>query len=122
MTEQIQSLLKQDYEAGFVTRVDSDTFAPGLDEEVVRRISARKGEPDWLLEWRLKALSRPWADATGVPGRIANSSIAIPGLQSSPALSAMAVMSGPNLVMTASRARPWPRADTAANAERTEAC
>ena len=41
MTEQIQSLLKQDYEAGFVTRVDSDTFAPGLDEEVVRRISAR---------------------------------------------------------------------------------
>ena len=59
MTEQIQSLLKQDYEAGFVTRVDSDTFAPGLDEEVVRRISARKGEPEWLLEWRLKAY-RAW--------------------------------------------------------------
>jgi Fe-S cluster assembly protein SufB len=59
MTEQIQTLLKQDYEAGFVTRVDSDTFAPGLDEDVVRRISARKGEPEWLLQWRLKAY-RSW--------------------------------------------------------------
>ena len=59
MTEQIQSLLKQDYEAGFVTRIDSETLPPGLSEDVVRLISAKKGEPEWLLAWRLKAY-RGW--------------------------------------------------------------
>lgn len=43
------------YKEGFVTHIESDQFAPGLSEQVVRAISAKKGEPDWMTEWRLKA-------------------------------------------------------------------
>ena len=50
---------ERDYEFGFVTEIESDSLPPGLDENVVRFISERKGEPDWLLEWRLKAY-RHW--------------------------------------------------------------
>ena len=45
----------REYSAGFVTDVESDTLPPGLDEDVVRYISARKSEPEWLTEWRLEA-------------------------------------------------------------------
>ncbi|MFZ5755303.1 MAG: Fe-S cluster assembly protein SufB [Pseudomonadota bacterium] len=51
------------YEAGFVTAIESDTLAPGLDEGVVRYISAKKNEPAWLTEWRLKAF-RHWQTMT----------------------------------------------------------
>ena len=46
---------KQEYEAGFVTAIDSETLPPGLDADVVRFISGKKNEPQWLTEWRLKA-------------------------------------------------------------------
>ncbi|MBK6286525.1 MAG: Fe-S cluster assembly protein SufB [Gammaproteobacteria bacterium] len=59
MTEHIDALIARDYQAGFVTDIVSDTLPPGLNEEVVQFISARKGEPEWLLEWRLKAY-RAW--------------------------------------------------------------
>ncbi|MFM7275182.1 MAG: Fe-S cluster assembly protein SufB, partial [Gammaproteobacteria bacterium] len=59
MSEQIHELIRRDYEAGFVTAVESETIAPGLSEEVVRLISAKKGEPGWLLDWRLEAF-RHW--------------------------------------------------------------
>lgn len=52
---QIHSLLDREYQHGFVTEIEADTFAPGLDESVIRRLSAIKGEPEFLLEWRLKA-------------------------------------------------------------------
>ncbi|MCY7296401.1 Fe-S cluster assembly protein SufB [Alteromonas sp. a30] len=55
MTDQIESALNREYEAGFISEIESETFAPGLDEDVVRRISAMKNEPEWMLEWRLKA-------------------------------------------------------------------
>ncbi|MBB3167963.1 Fe-S cluster assembly protein SufB [Simiduia aestuariiviva] len=55
MTEQIDKALKREYEAGFVSAIESETFAPGLDEDVIRRISAMKEEPEWMLDWRLKA-------------------------------------------------------------------
>lgn len=55
MTEQIDQALEREYEAGFVSDIESETFAPGLDEDVIRRISAMKSEPEWMLEWRLKA-------------------------------------------------------------------
>ncbi|USA42994.1 Fe-S cluster assembly protein SufB [Spongiibacter taiwanensis] len=58
---QIDSLLKNDYEAGFYTAVESDTLAPGLDEDVIRFISTKKGEPEWMLEWRLEAY-RGWLE------------------------------------------------------------
>ncbi len=57
MTEQIDQALQREYKAGFVSDIESETFAPGLDEGVIRRISAMKNEPEWLLEWRLKAFS-----------------------------------------------------------------
>lgn len=59
MSEQIEQAINKEYEAGFVSDIASDTFEPGLDEDVVRRISALKGEPEWMLEWRLKAF-RIW--------------------------------------------------------------
>lgn len=52
-----------DYEAGFVTQVESNTIAAGLNEDVVRFISAKKGEPEWLLEWRLQAFNI-WKEMT----------------------------------------------------------
>jgi Fe-S cluster assembly protein SufB len=58
-TQTIQSRLSQEYKYGFVTKIDQDTIPPGLDEEVVKTISLKKNEPDWLLEWRLKAY-RQW--------------------------------------------------------------
>ncbi len=54
-TSTIDSLMEQKYQHGFVTDIDSDTLPPGLSEDVIRAISARKNEPEWLLEWRLKA-------------------------------------------------------------------
>ncbi|MEJ2450415.1 MAG: Fe-S cluster assembly protein SufB, partial [Gammaproteobacteria bacterium] len=51
----LQQLLKSDYEHGFVTAIEADTLPPGLNEAVIREISARKREPAWMLDWRLKA-------------------------------------------------------------------
>jgi len=45
----------REYKEGFVTDIESDTFEPGLNEDVIRRLSAIKGEPEWMLEMRLKA-------------------------------------------------------------------
>ena len=56
---ELQSLIGRGYQHGFVTDIDSDTVPPGLDEDVVRLISKKKGEPAFLTEWRLKAL-RHW--------------------------------------------------------------
>ncbi|MDO9624373.1 MAG: Fe-S cluster assembly protein SufB [Pseudomonas sp.] len=61
MTEQVESLIKQDYAAGFHSNIESDTLPPGLNEDTVRFISAKKGEPQWLLDWRLKAF-RAWLE------------------------------------------------------------
>jgi len=55
MNEQINTYLKNDYRAGFVTDIASETLPPGLNENVVRFISQKKGEPQWVLDWRLKA-------------------------------------------------------------------
>ena len=51
----IDESLKKDYAYGFVTDIESETLPPGLDDDVIRTISAIKEEPEWLLEWRLKA-------------------------------------------------------------------
>ncbi|HLY52179.1 MAG TPA: hypothetical protein VKQ31_04135, partial [Steroidobacteraceae bacterium] len=57
--KQLEGLIARGYQHGFVTDIDADTVAPGLDEDVVRLISRKKGEPAFLTEWRLKAL-RHW--------------------------------------------------------------
>ena len=54
----IDSAIKQEYEYGFVTDIDQDTIAPGLSDDVIKFISSKKNEPDWLLDWRLKAYHR----------------------------------------------------------------
>ncbi len=54
---QIDKSIGQEYTAGFVTDIESDTLAPGLNEDVIRFISAKKDEPEWLLEWRMEAYS-----------------------------------------------------------------
>src|SRR5450755_1278493 len=59
MNETIQEIAQQDYKYGFVTDIESDVVPPGLNEDVVRTISLKKGEPEWMLEWRLKAF-RHW--------------------------------------------------------------
>lgn len=55
MSEEVERLIKKEYAAGFSTDIDSETLPPGLNEDVIRFISAKKNEPDWLLDWRLKA-------------------------------------------------------------------
>jgi Fe-S cluster assembly protein SufB len=57
-TSTIEALSDRGYEFGFITDVEQDTVAPGLSEDVVRFISSRKDEPEWLLEWRLRAYRR----------------------------------------------------------------
>ncbi len=58
-TDTIEALTQRDYEYGFVTDVEQDTAPPGLSEEIVAFISAKKNEPQWLLDWRLAAY-RGW--------------------------------------------------------------
>jgi len=58
-TETIEDLVTQEYKYGFVTDVESESAPPGLNEDIVRLISAKKGEPEWLTAWRLKAY-RHW--------------------------------------------------------------
>src|SRR2546422_5447726 len=56
--EALEQLANLEYPYGFVTDIEAETIPPGLDENVVRLISAKKQEPEWLLAWRLKALRR----------------------------------------------------------------
>jgi len=59
MSTQVEQHLRRSYKHGFVTDIEADSLPPGLNEDVVAAISARKGEPQWLLDWRLKAY-RKW--------------------------------------------------------------
>src|SRR3982750_2506825 len=58
MSSSIETLVNREYAYGFVTDVETDTLPPGLSEAVIRLISAKKEEPAWLLDWRLKAYRR----------------------------------------------------------------
>src|SRR5688500_19803028 len=63
MSSSSESLINKEYAAGFETDIEADTIPAGLSEETVRIISAKKHEPEWLLEWRLKAFRR-WQTMT----------------------------------------------------------
>src|ERR1051325_3528780 len=58
-TETSERLVKQDYKYGFITDIEADAAPPGLSEDIVRFISKKKNEPEWMTEWRLKAY-RHW--------------------------------------------------------------
>tara|TARA_B100001057_G_scaffold215589_1_gene215823 strand:- start:3127 stop:4569 length:1443 start_codon:yes stop_codon:yes gene_type:complete len=62
-SENIENFVNKRYEHGFVTDIESETMAPGLNEDVIRAISSRKNEPDFMLEWRLQAY-RQWLKMT----------------------------------------------------------
>ena len=63
MSSSVEPFVDRDYKWGFVTDIESDSIPPGLNEDIVRLISRKKGEPEWLLEWRLKAY-RGWLKMT----------------------------------------------------------
>ena len=56
----VEALTNREYKYGFVTEIEADALPRGLNEEIVRMISAKKNEPEFMLEWRLKAY-RHWA-------------------------------------------------------------
>jgi Fe-S cluster assembly protein SufB len=56
---EISELIKREYDAGFVTDIEADAVAPGLNEDIIRTISAKKHEPQFMLDWRLQAY-RHW--------------------------------------------------------------
>jgi len=73
-TPGLDRLVQQEYQHGFITEIETDSLPPGLNEEVIRLISAKKKEPDFMLEWRLKAfqhwqkLEEPtWAHVSYTP-------------------------------------------------------
>jgi len=61
--KEVKDRLNQEYKYGFHTDIESDTAPRGINEDIVRFISEKKGEPEWLLNWRLKAL-RHWLTLT----------------------------------------------------------
>jgi Fe-S cluster assembly protein SufB len=63
MSSSVETLVNKEYKYGFVTDIESDSAPKGLNEDIIRLISAKKGEPEWLLEWRLKAF-RGWLKMT----------------------------------------------------------
>ncbi len=73
-SKELSNFVERKYRHGFVTDIEQDTAPPGLNEDVIRFLSAKKGEPDWLTEWRLKAyrhwltMDEPtWAHVTYTP-------------------------------------------------------
>src|SRR5208282_2499596 len=62
-TDTIENFVNSEYKYGFVSDIETDSFSPGLNEDVVRRIWQKKGEPDFMLDWRLKAY-RHWLTMT----------------------------------------------------------
>ncbi|MDX1997136.1 MAG: Fe-S cluster assembly protein SufB [Thermoanaerobaculia bacterium] len=62
-TQLLEEVANRDYQFGFSTDIEQETFPPGLSEDVVRAISAKKDEPEWMTEWRLKAY-RHWLTMT----------------------------------------------------------
>src|SRR5437879_8357425 len=56
----LEALATRDYKWGFVSDIEADTLPPGLNEDVIRQISAKKAEPEFMLQWRLRAY-RHWS-------------------------------------------------------------
>jgi Fe-S cluster assembly protein SufB len=63
-TQKIEELANKEYKYGFVTNIEADSLPPGLNEDIIRQLSAKKEEPEWMTEWRLKAY-RHWLTMEG---------------------------------------------------------
>ena len=55
VADNLSELTSREYKYGFVTEIEADSAPPGLNEEIIRFISAKKNEPDFMLEWRLRS-------------------------------------------------------------------
>ena len=58
--EELKQIAATEYQFGFETQIEQETLPPGLNEGVIRQISAFKGEPEWLLEWGWAAFPNGW--------------------------------------------------------------
>ena len=67
--KEIHEQLGRKYEAGFVTDIESDSLPPGLSEDIIRALSAKKDEPEWMLQWRLEAFERSLSWRWTAPAR-----------------------------------------------------
>src|SRR5215475_7375555 len=67
MSSSIESLISREYPAGFVTDIESDTLPPGLSEDIVRAIAAKKNEPAFMVEWWLTMKEPHWPNVTYSP-------------------------------------------------------
>ena len=77
MSTVLENLVNQPYQHGFVTAIEAETAPKGLNEDIIRLISSKKGEPEWLLEFRLKAYQHwltmtppQWANVQHTPVEI----------------------------------------------------
>ncbi|MFT6628447.1 MAG: Fe-S cluster assembly protein SufB, partial [Flavobacteriales bacterium] len=59
----LEDHLASDYKYGFVTDIETDDLPPGLNEDIIRALSAKKNEPEWMTEWRLEAYQK-WLSMT----------------------------------------------------------
>ena len=78
---EIETALNRRYAAGFITDIETDSLPPGLNEDVVRAISQRKNEPEWMTEWRLDGVSPLVDDADAALGQAAHRADRFPGDQ-----------------------------------------
>ena len=67
-TSTTEELVNREYRYGFVTDIETDTVPRGLNEDIIRLISAKKNEPNFMLDWRMKAY-RHWVKLAKVTGR-----------------------------------------------------
>ena len=56
--ELLEEVTRKEYEFGWTTNIEADKAPPGINEDIIRLISSKKNEPEWLLDWRLKALGK----------------------------------------------------------------
>ena len=82
-TETIEQLATREYKYGFYTDVEAETIPKGLNEDVVRMISAKKQEPEFMLEWRLRAY-RHWLKMERTAGEPKWANVTYPPIDSPP--------------------------------------
>jgi Fe-S cluster assembly protein SufB len=73
-TNTIEVLANREYQYGFVTAIEADSVPRGLNEDIIRLISAKKNEPEWMLDWRLKSY-RHWAAKVGSRAKVGEYSL-----------------------------------------------
>ena len=82
-TKTLEALATRDYKWGFVSDIEADTLPPGLNEDVIRLISAKKAEPEFMLKWRLRAY-RHWSKLARQAGEPKWANVTYPPIETPP--------------------------------------